>query len=458
MGLHHAFVAGVMASAVLGMEQFHLLDWLDAVMLRVVAPTTAQYDQPLPPRSPQLVLIDGQTYADVFGLRSPLDRDPLGLLLTDVLAAKPSTVLIDLQLEPAVGESADRPLDRLLKAAARSTRIVLPLPESRTPALDKVAATWMRDQCRAGVVFGSAQLRSHFGAVIRIDEDAMSMASLARGRTSLGSKDRPAIDGLGEAQNSEKVSTTHGALCELVELTGDLESLWQLMRAAGDQAPTSEPISPSTLRGILKESLNWRMDRSREILKTRQPQTIVVGGAYDDRDTFLTHAKNAPVPGAALFTAAIAGHGLVRTSHIYGWCTDVVIGTVLGFIFVSCWRRIRICANRKGRQLFCLLQGTVRLLATAWLELLLATLLWAFAIGFAFGLMHISGLLIDRGLWLNPGPVVMGIFLHALLLQDKKSHKPTTWIKFTRHAPAWPIQAFIISASLAFMLMHSAHP
>jgi hypothetical protein len=101
--LHHLLAAALMASAMLALEKARWMDWLDAVMLNVVG--TEAPDSSLPRTAlPQLVLIDGQAYADTFKARSPLDRDALGRLLGELLAT-PAALLVDLQLEPAPDEA-----------------------------------------------------------------------------------------------------------------------------------------------------------------------------------------------------------------------------------------------------------------------------------------------------------------------------------------------------------------
>jgi hypothetical protein len=126
--LHHLLAAALMASAMLALEKARWMDWLDAVMLNVVG--TEAPDSSLPRTAlPQLVLIDGQAYADTFKARSPLDRDALGRLLGELLAT-PAALLVDLQLEPAPDEAQPRALDQLL-LAARGRRANTPACASR---------------------------------------------------------------------------------------------------------------------------------------------------------------------------------------------------------------------------------------------------------------------------------------------------------------------------------------
>ncbi|RCW70405.1 CHASE2 domain-containing protein [Pseudorhodoferax soli] len=423
--LHHALAAGVMASAMLGMEHFHALDWLDAVMLQVVTPRSAQPASARPANLPQLLLIDEPTYADTFDLQSPLKRDKLAQVVGDALAAKPAVLLIDLQLEPSVGEPAERPLDDLLRnAKAAGTRVVLPLPEARTPELDRQAIAWMRGLCKAQVHFGLAQVRSHFGTVVRFDADPATMARLGTG------------DG---AANP---------LCEAAALTQDLPAVWQMFASPSRSMGTSAPLHPDAVRAVVQQAIPWRAQSARLQLQQLRPTVIVLGGAYDNRDSFLTSAMDRAVPGAAIHASTIASEGAVTSSHAAGWLLDLGLGTLLGFLFEALWklvRRIRTCSDRL----------TLRFVLLAWLRVAAASGIWLLAIGVALGLMATMGRLVECGMWLNPGPVVLGMLLHALLLKDSTAtHDPVSWREYTHHSPSWPLQAACVAAALAYLMSH----
>jgi hypothetical protein len=405
--------------------------------------------------APQLILIDGETYATTFEMRSPLDRDKISLILSDIVASRPRAVLIDLQLEPAFGELPDRPLDRLLLAAvsasadvhsamSAATRVILPLPERRTPSLDRVALGWMQTLCQGGVEFGSAQIRSHFGAVVRVDEDRMSMASLARASL------HPPEGDHGAAQ-PVKALAIPVSLCALAEQAGTLTALWQLIDDPTRDAPTSTPLSPSAVRAVDQAAMVWRPDATRLALLARPAEVVVLGGSFDDRDRFLTHAVDAPLPGAVIHAAAAVGGGRIRSWHSLGWTFDVVVGVGLGFFFQAIWR---LASSPKPPE-----KPSWNYLWASWASLAIATSIWVVAIAIALGLMLSAGALIEAGLWLNPGPVVIGMFLHALLLKNAASAhgSPRDLSEFTVAHPAWPLQ-FLISAWALYTLVTHASP
>lgn len=452
---HHTLAAAVMASAVLALEQLHALDWLDAVMLRVVAPMRSEPAPSASAQDLQLVLIDGPTYANRFGMRSPLDREQLTGVVSDLLAARPASLLIDLQLEPAVGEGGERALDDLLKTASgETTQVVLPVPERRTPALDLSSVKWMRSLCSAGVVFGSAHVRSHFGAVIRFDEDRSSLASLAHPAAGAAQKHGHPQDQGDAGRDHRKPSLVRGqerghdtVLCRLAEEGADLEAIWQMVLDAPENSSASEPLSPKAVRRVMAQKLIWQPEQTRLLLEANAPAVIVLGGDFDERDTFFTPASDGPIPGAAVHASSIASQGSIGSSHFAGWLVDVGIGTALGFLFSFLWKRVRSLTPSPD-------DAVKTVLLRSWGQLVCACGVWAIALGIGYGLMSAAGFLMEMGMWMNPGPVVLGMFLHALLVKNEALHHPHSWRAFTVLAPNWPIQALLIAGTLLWLLAH----
>jgi hypothetical protein len=66
--------------------------------------------------------------------------------------------------------------------------------------------------------------------------------------------------------------------------------------------------------------------------------------------------------------------------------------------------------------------------------------------------MKAAGWLMAHSFWLNPGPMVLGMLLHTLLLKDEEEHPMAHWRSYTQHHPTWPLQGLMILAGLAFGL------
>jgi hypothetical protein len=451
---HHLLAAALMASAMLSLERRGWLEWLDAVMLSVVAteaPTQAQ----APDSLPRVVLIDDVTYADTFALQSPLDRAALGRVLQDALSARPRTLLVDLQVEPSASEDMPRPLDTLLADAARGsaghagTHVVLPLPARRTPALDQRSLQWMRQMCEAGVQFGSADVRSHFGTVVRLDQDQLSIAQVAQ-TAPVASADEAAP-----------------SLCALARQGAALEVIWALLKDTQHHGKTT-PLSPAVVKQLQRDALSWRPDTTAARLQAQPGGTIVVGGSYDPQDRFVTSAMPDPVPGALVHASAVAPAKL-GSSHAGAWVLDVFLGTALGVLFAAAWR----CVGRHSLETD---QWRWRDVVKAWQGPARAVALWLVAAVLAYGLMKASGGLMAHGLWLNPGPIVLGMLLHTLLLKEEAEHPPINsgralwraltlrddaghaiahWRAYTQYHPAWPLQLFFIFIGLLYGLSGS---
>lgn len=58
--------------------------------------------------------------------------------------------------------------------------------------------------------------------------------------------------------------------------------------------------------------------------------------------------------------------------------------------------------------------------------------------------MKIAGSLMAHSVWLNPGPMVLGMLLHTLLLKGEEPHPISSYRGYTQHHPAWPLQLVLI--------------
>lgn len=455
--LHHALAAVTIAAGVVAMERGHLLGWLDAAMLRMVAaaspaPATPRVD----PATPVLVLIDGESYDRDFGLRSPLDRERLREGLSEILDAGPERLIIDLQIEPTRGEAAQRPLDALLQSAAPRTRIVLPVPEARTPTLDATALEWMRKMCAAGIEFGSPELLSHFGVVVRLSADPLTLASVAHAP---------------EHAASGSTSTRPGPICQLAAEASTLRAVADLLSERGGHAPLPTALRPSAVEQVRARQLAWRPGQMGSALAERASTTVVVGGAFDTRDSFLLIGRTEPLPGALVHAVASDPRARTAENHLGAWALDIFIGTVAGFLFQALWKIVRCgqqpCTDRIAHLYASQKPNLSRLLCAAlWgvLASLPPVLLWALVLAAALGLMRCAALALESGLWLNPGPMILGMALHAQLLASKDrdhvcdhdhehDHKIANWRDFVRKHPMAPLQVSLGAATLLYLLL-----
>lgn len=394
--------AAVLASATLLAEALGWLGWLDAMMLRVVSPMVRVEEVGRARDFPQLVLIDQQAYADRFGLRSPLPRSTLSELLIDVTAGKPEVLLVDLQLEPAVEDDIKgrQLLDDTLLRVAKLSKVVLPVPETRVAELDRVSLQWMQSMCRGGVRFGLPDIRSHFGTVVRLESLPFAMGNIAR----------PAEEGHASADHR-----TSEGLCPIALSAQKLDDVRRHAIALGSHTKSmGEPIRPGTIQRALEGAVPWRQEATADLMKVLRPRFVVVGGAYDNRDTFLVAGSHEPVPGGVIHVAELVSG--IDEALFRAWVGDVVLGTTVSLCFLALWA----APLAVRRRVHAPLDAPYADVLAAHCELVMALLVWVLALVLAGGVFLLSGWLMERELWLNPGPMIAGLLLHTLLLKEEQ--------------------------------------
>jgi len=443
--IHHSTVAMTIASALWLAESMGWLDALDVIMLRVVAPASQAVAADT--NVPQVVVIDDEAYAEYFDTRSPLPRGPLVAHIEALLSTPVQLLVIDIQLEPIASDDSNKLDTLLIEAAARGTGIVLPIPEPRTVDRDASALLWMRGLCRKGIDFGDSRLRNHFGSIVRYDRSphALAMVALARHPVAaIAQRAKPTFDSVSP--------------CALAEFAPSLKEVNRPLGGVADRLTLADtaPIPPSALRQVLHRQILLRDGVVEQLRGLPEPRVVVLGGAYDRRDQFRTLVGEEEVSGAIVHAAVIGGHGKLNSSHLVAWLVDLGLGVLLGFLFACLWGlRVPIatkisnsCANAMPRWVSGLLVYYVGAGYSlfVWISPLLVTVL----------LFYVSGYLMDGGFWLNPGPLVIGMFLHAML-SDRPQHKhPRTLQRLIRHQPG--ILYFQVPFSVAvvsFGLFHA---
>jgi hypothetical protein len=297
----------------------------------------------------------------------------------------------------------------------------------------------MRLLCEAGIQFGSAELRSHLGSVVRLDLDPLSMAQVAR-------PPHPEAHGHAQAEGHGHAEGTPVSLCGLVSQGATLEVLWGLLQDTA-QHHRSAPLAPTLVKQLAANSLSWRPGETAARLS--EGSLIVLGGAYDSQDRFATSALAEPVPGALLHASALANPGR-DGHHALAWAADVVLGTLLGLVFAALWTWV-------GHSRLHSSHWQWREVLRSWWVPVRALVPWAVAAAVGYGLMKAAGWLMAHSFWLNPGPMVLGMLLHTLLLKDEEVHPIANWRVYTQHHPAWPLQLTLILAGLAFGPVRPPH-
>jgi len=448
--LHHLIGAAMLFSILHFAEHKHMLVWLDAAMIRVAgmghpaAPAQSAADRP------SIVMIERDAFETVFDDRSPLPRGRLVELLAQFDASRTRVLAIDIDLAPTVSERAEggvRPLDSALAdLAARGVTVVLGLPP---PAATAPGATlaWVRARCADGIRFGDVTLHQRLGVVSRVHGAAPTLAHVAH-----------------QAAAAPQDAGQHGtsAICVLAQQAGAETAFFDAVAHAGanehDKAAPPESIPLSSVAS------NWatlRSDTHAVQLRSGQAaiddagqlrKVVFLGGAYDDGERMLTvgGAAYGVQVHAASFTSLATG---TEDASLWTVATlDILLGLVFGFLFEWMWNCFKKLEDRVDT---CPLPW---LLSFYFVRLALF-LCWLLPLVLAYLAIAASSSLYAQGLWLNPGPIIIGMFLHTLSLRGEaiEESRGSGESKTVHDDHAAP-QAMLARIRASFALLLKDHP
>lgn len=486
--LHHVLMAAVIASCTLLVEKYVGLDWLDAISLRAatainlgnqgVAQESSLNQSPIA-NAPITILIDDAIYENYFDQSSPLNRGKLVSLIEPVLAKKPTLLAIDLDLAPGAndrkGDSTGQlALDHLLDGAARGgcasfqgqgvthgCQIVLAMPlPVVSESLQKLQFDWVRARCAAGIQFAETKLISHQGTVIRHFTTAPSLGNVSAwwlaGRHGANGE----VAGHGVANHNN-----HDVICQLATKSFDATEFFGEMNHASDLSADTK-TSPLNMEYFAKAGDAMKPAKlgpnSVVEIPAVSDKVVFLGGGYGKDDKFVTAAgeRDGVAIHAATFFSGI--HGVDAPSHFVAWMVDVLFGLMLGIFFESIWRQYGSAS--KAMQAVPLsswknvpLPSREKLLAYVyakfWLILNFFVLLICIGL-FLWG----AGWLLSKEYWLNPGPIMIGMFIDSLLSSrsEKESHEITTFSSLLKEHPDmfWQIPFVIIVITYLLFFFH----
>jgi hypothetical protein len=404
---HHLRAAVAVGSAVTLLHTFGLLGWLDALMLRLISgprPLAHATSTP-PPELPHVVLLGSSLYETTFAQTSPLRADVVATLVRTVGAARPATLVIDLDLSPGPAEPPQDPgrraLDDALDELARQgVRVVLPLPlRVSTPALVDRKFAWMRARCakdgRAGVLFGLADVLTHQGVVTQYDATRPTIAAVAAAAGDALSLCRFAT------QPAERWKTA------LLSTAFDGRAL-----LAAHAAPRLRPFNARLMaQADARIAVAAAPDRLPFDVAALAAGAVFVGGAYDARDRFAMALDESERRVEGVVVHALTYDSLQRPvgllAGIGAFALDIALGVGLGFVFTASW------GWHVRRQLWAAQTDTWQAQLAPRLSLFanlgLVALLVALTVFSAHAVLH------PLNLWVNPGPIVLGVFAKFVL-------------------------------------------
>lgn len=424
--LHHVAAAVMLASLMWFLEGRHVLEWLDGAMLRVTGSNTQselQVQDPGLKARPTIIDIDGNAYRTVFGERSPLDRNRLQELLLSLPLDAGKVLAIDIDLSPAVHEdnAAARPLDQLLDRLARSgMAVVLVLPD---PSEDNLNLGWIRARCGAGIHFASAAITERMGAVTRVDASLPTLAAV----TLALARDREGEPRLHAATLAPHADGLPGQLCRSAAHASGEYALFNAAREPAHHdghAPTL-PLHPmaAAMRYLTPTVSDVVLTKGRAGLANGAAlrPVIFLGGSYDIHDTFRT--VEGAMPGLYVHAASFASLRMqtAQVGHFGMFLIDIGLGFLLGWLFGGMWNLFGRADRRASAALQQPTAGAAPVAAFLASRLMLV-LFWMVPVAIAAGFAAASHSLLVAGWWANPGPVILGMFLHAMSLRHEHEH------------------------------------
>ena len=415
---HHlvsGFKAAIfVASCVVILGHYHLLDDLEIDVLQLAMPQAYSGSQKLPDKdsnkldSAKIITIDDELYENTFKQASPLDRDKLREIIEAILDKKPKVLAIDLDLSPsppiktenAEKEDADVRLKKLLIETAKKrkenssgTEIVLITPvKVLTTDSIKRKTEWMREMCDGGINFGLPYIYSNNGVVVKHLDDFNMFANQIY--LSARNQDVHSSEGHGNKSTAKEHSQR---ICDYSD-----DELIQFV------SKRSSPKVSSKLKLLNYKFINHieRVGKAnvKEINEIDQEdlagQVVFLGGSYGVTDKYKTPAG--PFDGVYLHAASF--YSMVKPTgeflHVLEYLMEIIMSTILGTLFymLAGWYR------------------TTRSLFSIATNIGLQPLLM-------FVFIKIAGYsLLFWNTWLNPATLIVGMEIHAFVESIGEPH------------------------------------
>ncbi|MBK7237486.1 MAG: CHASE2 domain-containing protein [Sterolibacteriaceae bacterium] len=413
----HLFVAIVVAAVVVILEQYRLIGWLDSAMLRIAgtARASSQVASGGPAvhdwRLPFVITLTDTMYETDFQQQSPLDRETLARLIEVIASRGPAMLTVDIDLSPgpagASGNRGQEILDRLLERIARAgtTKLVLatPLPV-RSGDLVAIKYKWMLGLCRAGIQFGLSDVLQTQGVVLRVSTNHASLGVVAQ-QVSGATGPRPPpyaswlpMDWSALPFSAGEFSVDHALVADdfhrQLPLNADYFAAMESAAMPLDSVADAAGLPPLVGR------------------------TVFLGGEYEGRDQFITAFGRQP--GVVIHAATFySGHHPIKgITHAFAVALDVVVGVLCGYLFHWSWQ----VYNRAARAFEEHRAGPDRWRRYALVRGLLIGNLLLVAI-LVLVLVKLSAAVFQFSLWVNPGPVIIGVFAKTLIASRAGLHR-----------------------------------
>ena len=300
---------------------------LSKISLLIVSNLATPSVEPTPDISgigPITLLISNQDYQERYKERSPLNRCVLAQDISGILQRGVKTLVVDLDLSPLLGESAEetvcqKQLDNVLDGAAKQMVLLLPF-FADSEKLRAVKHAWMHERCSAALVFAIGDLEKSLGIVVDTRYNRNGVPELV--------------------EKSEK-----GEICsDLAAIKNSPDENRWLKRPDENASVEADHLhntpDPINFRKFSHEAIVTTISDTRLDLVTNWKSRVVFfGGSYGTDDTFLTSMGE--LPGVAVHAARWVTHkSPVKELNVFaGFALDLILGAVFMFVVKWFWKK-----------------------------------------------------------------------------------------------------------------------
>ncbi len=463
---HHLVVAAVAASMLVILSHFGLLQWADSLMLRVAG--SAHISHPAPSTAtpindlPAVYLIGDELYETSFNQTSPLDRNKIGKLIATITKGCPKVLAIDLDLAPGTRDTEEEiaaifgalKQDQSLCKTPVNIVLATPIPVVSSAAAER-NQKWMRDICQlksgGRISFAKAEVQTSQGTVLRYlpHDHTLGVAAYLE---ATGAGANPICDA------NDFAVFTDALLQEALTSTGTESEAIQFAKqrllnphffAAQTASTGTSPVS-ALLNGT--DALPNLSSQPQAL----ENKVVFLGASFGKGDKFLTafgERDGVLLHAAAYFSSMHNVTGGRGKDHLLEFIVELCLGVVLGYLFHTTWAwaaRAKLALRRANPSKWVVVYLWARAAPCANLMLL---------VGLVLGLVVTAALAYHRcSYWINPGPLVLGIFIKALIASHHEA--AAVGLGTQPRGAIWAdrvLAGSVVACALAIIVYHMNH-
>jgi hypothetical protein len=387
------FVNGI----VFCLQEIKLLKVVDYSVLKILSSLHAESNSTIlnSHLNSMALIIDDLYYERHFNSSSPLDTKELTYILEKIAIQKPKTIILDFDISPDFNfndsktDFEARDIDMALaKIQANGVKVLLPF--SFTAATDenkKLKQSWFEYICSKDIGLGIPTVKENFGVSLLYTNFSGHISNLA-------------------------YSNDTSSICSKILSPDKIDIIKEEFETIINQEKKELSIN---FTGIQKRSFYLSNKNQLDTLDIKD-KTVFLGGSYGYSDKYLI--PSAKVNGVEILEAIYytLSHKIEEADIYLSSFIDILNGLIFGWILNSLLRLRKEQFSKANYERYALLNVSIFGLLIFWIGLSLqisATVFESFYI------------------WLNPIPIVFGMFLDAIFtatsLEGTKKihlHKP----------------------------------